>query len=187
MGTQKLLLPWGEKTVLAHLVGQWTSLGAAQIAIVLARDNGGLEAELDRIQFASGDRIINPAPQMGMLSSIQCAARWTGWEPSLDRWVIALGDQPHLASSTLRRLLEFSSDHPGRICQPSSAGRLRHPVLLPRAAFLSLASAPHTSLKGFLSAQEVTGCEMDDPGLGFDMDTPEDYKRALALAGLDRG
>jgi molybdenum cofactor cytidylyltransferase len=34
MGRAKLLLPWGEASVLGHLVSQWRSLGATQLAVV---------------------------------------------------------------------------------------------------------------------------------------------------------
>jgi molybdenum cofactor cytidylyltransferase len=32
MGQPKLLLPWGKTSVLGHLIGQWQSAGAGQIA-----------------------------------------------------------------------------------------------------------------------------------------------------------
>ena len=36
MGRPKLLLPWGETSVLGHLIKQWQALGARQIAVVCA-------------------------------------------------------------------------------------------------------------------------------------------------------
>src|SRR5881396_1156340 len=93
MGKPKLLLPWGETSVIGHLIEQWRAAEASQIAVVLAAADKALERELDRIAFPGAGRIHNPAPEQGMFSSIQCAARWRDWKPNLRHWVIALGDQ----------------------------------------------------------------------------------------------
>ena len=95
MGKPKLLLPWGRTSVLGHLIKQWKALGAKQIAVVCAPDDGAMRVELDRLGFPVQDRIINPAPDRGMFSSIQCAAQWSGWQAALTHWAIVLGDQPH--------------------------------------------------------------------------------------------
>ena len=83
MGRPKMLLPWGETSVLGHLISQWQALGARQVAVVGALDDSGIASELDRLGFPSQRRIFNPSPEDGMFSSIQCAAQWTGWEPML--------------------------------------------------------------------------------------------------------
>ncbi len=180
MGRPKMLLPWGATTVLGHLLAQWQQMGAAQIAVVSSADDQAISAELDRIGFARGPRIVNPDPSRGMFSSIQCAARWPGWNPALTHWAVALGDQPHLANDTLRAVAAFSASQFDKICQPARDGRPRHPVFLPRPAFEALAQANHPTLKEFLAAHasEVRLMEVKDPGLDLDLDTPEDYERA---------
>src|SRR5689334_5757311 len=72
MGQPKLLLPWGNTTILGHLVGQWTFLGAKQIAVVCRLDDAAMNAELNRLNFPERSRIVNPDPERGMFSSIQC-------------------------------------------------------------------------------------------------------------------
>src|SRR5512133_2533660 len=181
MGRPKLLLPWGDTSVLGHFLREWPALGAAQIAVVLASGNTAIESELDRLGFPAGNRIRNQAPERGMFSSVQCAARWDGWASSLSHWAIALGDQPHLRRSTLAALLRFAAEHPDRVCQPARGGHARHPVLLPRTAFAALAETPALTLKEFLRSRDVLLCELDDPGLDLDLDHPEDYERALRL------
>ena len=184
MGQPKLLLPWGQTTVLGHLAQQWNRLGAAQIAIVFAAGANPLIDELDRLGFPEANRIVNPAPENGMFSSIQCAARWTGWKTELTHWIITLGDQPHLRESTLQALLSFSARHPDRICQPLRATRPKHPVVLPRRFFEELKNTSEVDLKTFLAnhTQELGGFESDDAGLDLDMDTPADYDRLRRLA-----
>jgi molybdenum cofactor cytidylyltransferase len=182
MGRPKLLLPWGETSVLGHLVQQWTGLGARQIAVVSAAADTILEAELDRLGFPCKDRIRNPAPDRGMFSSIQCAARWPGWKSALTHWTIVLGDQPHLLPATLQTVVTFAGTQPNRVVQPAYDGRPRHPVLLPKVLFRELAASTAPDLKQFLSRHVPVLCECDDPGLHLDIDRPEDYQQALALA-----
>jgi molybdenum cofactor cytidylyltransferase len=183
MGQPKLLLPWGETSVLGHLLQQWSRLHASQIAVVCATDATPLADELNRLNFPETNRIVNPAPENGMFSSIQCAARWAGWNPQLTHWLITLGDQPHLREATLQALLDFGARHPDHICQPIRGERRKHPVLLPKRFFHELKNSSAGDLKIFLAghAQNLKGFESDDAGLDFDMDTPEDYERVRRL------
>ncbi|SPE60815.1 conserved hypothetical protein [Verrucomicrobia bacterium] len=188
MGQPKLLLPWGETTVLGHLLSQWQRLGAQQIAVVCAADDTGLLPELDRLGFPAVGRIFNPAAERGMFSSIQCAARWPEWDASLTHWAIVLGDQPHLRPNTLEAVLKLCAVQPSSVCQPSRAGRGRHPVVLPKAVFQRLAAAVASTFKEFLESlpTPVARAEQDDPGLDLDIDRFEDYEQALRLARVVR-
>lgn len=182
MGRPKLLLPWGATTIIGHLISQWQALGAEQIAVVLRPGDQPLNAELDRLNFPTADRIENPDSKRGMFSSIQCAANWLGWKNKLNVWAIVLGDQPHLRPDTLRALLAFHREHPEAICQPAHDGRPRHPVLLPRAAIDELRRSRDGTLKDFLqrSDRPLLELPMADAGLALDLDCPEDYERAVA-------
>ncbi len=185
MGRPKLLLPWRGTTVLAHLLGIWRELGAAQLAVVTAPANGPVAAELARAGVLKRDCITNPEPERGMMSSIRCAAGWPGWGTEISHFLITLGDQPLVQISTLRSLLDFAGAHPGQVCQPARGGRPRHPVLIPREIFLQLATTPAENLKQFLLGipDRRATFESDDAGLDFDLDEPADYERALLLCG----
>jgi len=183
MGQPKLLLPWGKNTIMGALIAQWQSLGAAQIAVVCAANDEPMQIELDQLSLPPANRLINPDPARGMFSSIQCAARWDGWSTAITDWGVVLGDQPHLGGKTLRALLEFKSHNPGRICQPSFRGRLKHPVILPRKRFLELRQTAKNTLHEFLQsyAKDVASVPLDDPGLALDLDAPADYELAVKL------
>ncbi len=181
MGRPKMLLPWGGTSVVGHLIGLWQELGAQQVVVVCAAGDAALETELDRLGLAPGGRIINPEPQRGMFSSLQCASRWPGWNTELTHWIIALGDQPHLRKATLRALLECSGAHPEGICQPSFQQRPKHPVCLPGTIFRSLGHSTADNLKQFKQKynSDLYVCESADAGLALDMDWPADYTKAL--------
>lgn len=183
MGRQKMLLPFGNSTVLGHQIALWSQLPTEQIAVVCAAGASEVFSELDRLQFPTENRVLNAAPERGMFSSITCAAEWNGWKPSLTHWAIALGDQPHLKPETLNTFIEFARQRPEKICQPSRHGRARHPVLLPQAAFKSLTDSSARNLKEFLETNSslVELVEIDDPGLDLDLDHPSDYQASLKL------
>lgn len=181
MKRPKLLLPWGKTSVLGHLAAQWKQLGAGQTGVVFAADDVALQTELDRISFPTCHRIPIREPRQDMFSSIQAAARWSGWQDTITHFAIILGDQPHLSIRTLQNVLAFAAAHSGQISQPSHRHHPRHPVILPRVVFQRVASAQERTFKQFLDAQSdaVELCELDDAALDLDLDTPADYERAL--------
>jgi molybdenum cofactor cytidylyltransferase len=162
--------------VLAHTLAVWRALGAADLAVVLSVDSP-LASELER----GTAQIVNPRPELGMFESIRCAARWAALGSQATHFALVLGDQPHLHRNTLESLLTFAAMHSDDICQPSRNGRGRHPVILPRHIFVSLDTSGAQHLKDFMLSRGATPArvEIDDPGLDLDLDTPEDYKRAL--------
>jgi molybdenum cofactor cytidylyltransferase len=184
MGRAKMLMPWNGTTVIGHLVELWRQLDAAQLAVVYAADDADVAAGLDQLDLPPAVRISNPFPARGMFSSIQCAARWDGWNRHLTHWAIALGDQPHVRAATLRALVDFAARNPASICQPAFGGRARHPVIMPQFAWKELAASEDETLRNFLHARSghVQLLEVDDPGVALDLDVPADYERALNLA-----
>ena len=185
MGRPKLLLPWHGTTVLGYLLSTWRELGAAQLAVVIAPGNDPLAAEMARAGLGDRDRIPNPKPERGMMSSIRCAAAWPNWTAEVSHFLLTLGDQPQVQTSTLRSLLDFAEAHPGEVCQPARNGRPRHPVLLPSTLFRQLATTPAENLKQFLliMPDQRAIFESEDTGLDFDLDEPADYERALRHCG----
>jgi molybdenum cofactor cytidylyltransferase len=185
MGQPKLLLPWGGGTILEHLIEQWLSVGASQVAVVVAADNSAVADVVRKSGRAAC--ITNPDPDRGMFSSVRCAAEWGGWKPGITHWTISLGDQPHLQRNTLSELIEAVRTDPQAVWQPSHQRRRRHPVVLPESAFHALRETGATDLKNFLESASIARktVEVDDPGLEIDIDTPEDYARARKLAGVE--
>ena len=183
MGRPKLLLPWGEATVLGHLLKLGGSLRADQIVVVHASGARELEMALDGLNFPSASRVVNPDPNSDMAQSLRCAARWPGWRADLTHWAIALGDQPHLELATWVAVRSRAAAQPEAICQPVYQGKPKHPVFLPRTEFRRLAESTEGTLKDFLRerAALLSLVALEDPGLNLDLDTPVDYERALKM------
>jgi molybdenum cofactor cytidylyltransferase len=179
MGACKLLLPWGNKTILVHILDQWRTLGVAQIAPVIDASNQLLKTALVDARFSSDEWVENPCPERGMFSSLQEASRWTGWRSGLSQWIITLGDQPHIQISTLQLLLETARQNPGHIYQPVFNGRAAHPIILPPEEFLAIAKSDAPDLRAFLCKHENLRLRVvvNDAGVTGDLDTPADYAR----------
>jgi len=184
MGRPKLLLPWGDETIVGHSVRQWTAAGAASICVVVAADDSEL---INEVQKSGAFHIVNRDPDRGMFSSVRCAAEWPHWDATLTHWIISLGDQPHLRDTTLRQLIGAVQSDPASVWQPAHGGRRRHPVVLPKHSFTALRSTTAPDLKAYLGSAAVQrkSVEIDDAGLEIDIDTPEDYGRARNLVGLE--
>lgn len=179
MGRPKMLLPWRGTSILGHTIQQWQAL-AAQTAVVCAGETHPVWSELEALEVPRDGRIVNPHPELGMFESIRSAARWNGWKERLTHWALILGDQPHVRTGTLRRLVEFAQAHSKQLCQPFQGGHRHHPVFLPKEAFLQLGETEATTLKSFLEPLRpgTALCEIDDPGIALDLDRPEDYREA---------
>ncbi|MFO1475711.1 MAG: nucleotidyltransferase family protein [Verrucomicrobiota bacterium] len=186
MGRAKALLPWGGSTVLGHAVATWRAAGVSQLAIVIAAGAADISAELDRLDVPASARIENPAPGGGMWSSVQTAADWTGWNPALTHWMLALLDQPLVRTTTLRALMDAACGEPNLVWQPEFSGRRCHPVVLPRREFLALRRTKAATLREFLEDRVERRAVMptDDAGVSMDMDTPADYERLARAASF---
>jgi molybdenum cofactor cytidylyltransferase len=60
MGRPKMLLPWGETTVLGHLIRQWGEMAATQITVVCAADDEALQNEFGRHAATAWSRAAEP-------------------------------------------------------------------------------------------------------------------------------
>ena len=180
MGRPKLLLPWGGKTILAHLIETWRELDAEQI-LVMVEAGSAVDQELTRVPESKVSKMVNPDPGQGMFSTLRCAGQWGGWADGLTHFVLALGDQPHVRPGTLRELMRFAGQNPANICQPARNGRPRHPVVMPKVFFLGFSGVGNVTLKEFLQSRDSVRrtFESDDAGLDLDLDTLEDYEKAL--------
>ncbi|HUR45795.1 MAG TPA: nucleotidyltransferase family protein [Candidatus Saccharimonadales bacterium] len=179
MGEPKLLLRWGDTTMLGQVVRVWKCLRPEQIAVVHGAGDTPITEELDRLAIQAWDRIPNANPGEGMFSSVRCAALWKGWQTKLTHWAIVLGDQPHLDAALLAAVICYAERHPKMIVQPGLRGRPRHPVILPLEEFLELRQSKEPTLKAFLEKRKVKLYELENDSLDFDIDTPDDYQRGL--------
>ena len=143
-----------------------------EVIAVVAPPTEGSQLELHNLLRAEGcTLVVNPRAAEGQGTSIACGV---GATSSADGWVIALADMPAIHPDTLRRIVEAL--HAGvATVAPAHRGRRGHPVGF-AAPMLSelLASTGDTGARSVLMRHPPQLIEVDDPGVLYDVDTPED-------------
>jgi CTP:molybdopterin cytidylyltransferase MocA len=185
MGMPKLCLPWGQTTILGHILNQWREAGAEKILVVHASAENPVTLELDRLGIPSDQRTATLVPERGMMGSVVTATRRALRDGSLTHLVVALGDQPRLQTETLRDLLRACETSPDKIVRVVFNGKPGHPLALPTNVLAELSVTSSETLRDFLRLKKRPLCDLTsrDSGVLLDMDTPDDYARASRSAG----
>ncbi|HSQ39948.1 MAG TPA: nucleotidyltransferase family protein [Anaerolineales bacterium] len=176
MGQPKMLLPWGEGTVLTHVLSVFREAGVEDILVI----TGGVKEQVE--ELVSGLRVrtvFNETFQTGeMLSSIQCGIRaLTGQTQAA---LIGLGDQPQVQAGSVRRVCEVFLETKSNLVVPSYRMRRGHPWLIAHPLWDELLRmTPPQSPRDFLNAHaaDIHYVNVDDPNILADLDTPEEYRK----------
>ena len=184
MGTQKLLLPFGDTTVVGAVVRTALASAAGRTLVVLGADREAVRREIGSlgVEFA-----INGDYPLGMLTSVQAGFR--ALPAGAKAALIMLADQPFLASSVIDKVIAGSEACHRGIVIPAFQGRRGHPVLIDlKYRDEVLAIAPADGLRRLMLAHPDDILEVDvaDPNILRDLDTPEDYKDRGQTYGRER-
>jgi molybdenum cofactor cytidylyltransferase len=174
MGQPKMLLPWGESTVLGQVISVLRSAGVEDIVTI----TGGFREQVEAIATRKGSRVVfNPEYASNeMLSSIQCGLR--SLKAEAEATLICLGDQPQVQERSVRRVTETFEKSRSRLVVPSYQMRRGHPWLVARSLWGEiLAMMSPQSPRDLLNAHsnEIEYVNVDNPSILQDLDTPEDY------------
>ena len=176
-GSPKQLLPFGDTTLLGQVVKNANASSLDRIIVVLGRASGELRETLD---FGRAEVVENTAYGTGCASSL--LAGLDSSRDDCEAIFLLLGDQPGVLPEFIDHALsEWRGERPwAAVC--SYMGRLGHPFVFSREAFGDL-----RGLHGDKAVWKLIEAYPDrvreieiDAGLPPDVDTPEDYDRALA-------
>ena len=177
LGRPKQLLPYGEGTLLGHVVGVAGGCAFDQLVVAIGGAADEVRASLD---LTSAEVVVNDSYGAGCSSSI--AAALAVVDPRCDVIVLMLGDQPGVTAAAVAALLDGRGGAPLAICRYDD-GR-GHPIAFARATFGELAGL-HGD-KGVWRLLDERGDEVVEVAVAgpipLDVDTPEDYQAVLSLA-----
>lgn len=181
MGQAKALLPWRGKTLLQFQVAQLLEAGVARVLVVLGSQAEALLPLLEGILQAKA--ILNPGYRSGRTSSIRAGVEQVSPEASS---LLVLGvDQPR-PSPLLMILLEAHEQAQALISIPKYRGKRGHPPVFSPALFPELLalSEERQGLREVMARHRDRVNEVDVgwPDVLLDLNTPQDYERALASA-----
>lgn len=179
MGQPKLLLPWGESTLVEHVLAAWRNSRVTTTLIVVHPDDVAL-AEICR--RAGVEVLVANEPPPDMKASVTLGLRQLAerYQPSAaDAWLVAPADLPLLEARTIDAVLAHHDPADPAILAPTNpAGKRSHPVLFPWPLANAVPQlAVDEGLKSLLARHTVR--EVPVPWLvtSADVDTPEDYRR----------
>lgn len=179
----KLLLPWGQTTVLGQVLAQVRETAVYDILVVT-----GYEAEIvtQAVQAAAGDSIStlhNLHFAVGeMLSSLQTAVRQL--PPHIAAVLVVLGDQPLVTAAMIEQMLSAYWQGKGDLIAPSYQGQRGNPVLIGRRFFAELLDLPIGAAPRHLlrrHADELRLVPMPTDAVLLDLDDIETYERVRPM------
>jgi molybdenum cofactor cytidylyltransferase len=176
MGQPKMLLSWGQTTVLETIIATFKAAELDDILVVTGGDRERVEALVGE----AARTLFNPNYARGeMLSSVQ--AGLSGLKPEVEAVLIGLGDQPQVRESSVRLVVDAYRKSGASLVVPSFQMRRGHPWLVTRSHWEEILDlrAP-ISLREFLNhhAQDIHYVEIEDDSILIDLDTPEDYLKS---------
>lgn len=180
MGTPKQLLPYRGTSLLHHTINVALESACRPIIVVLGAYCDRIEPTVKQLPIHI---IENTDWEKGMGTSIRAGVKALEQiDPYAEGVVITVCDQPFLSVDTIARLVDTYTLTNGSIVASEYTNTLGVPALFDRTLFAEL-----TALDASVGAKQVMRkydrvVRVSFPEGALDLDTPQDYDRAL----LDR-
>ena len=172
MGRNKLLLPFEGNPLVQHVIDAAQASPLHPLVLVMAEHTPSLTNHINTGSctpvFHDGTEYSDSLKAgLTAASKRKCAGA-----------MFLLGDQPLVTIDTITRLILAFQREPQRWVAPLWQGQRGNPVIAPRSWFdriltLSGDTGPRHYLKHPDARLKLV--EVDDPGVIYDIDTPEDY------------
>ena len=186
MGQPKMVLPWGDTTVIGQVVRTLSLANLREIVVVM----GGARQEVEAALKESPARIVyNPRyAQDQMALSLQVGL--ASLSPEIDAALIALGDQPQIQPEVVQQVLRGYQESRALLVFPSYQMRRGHPWIIARQLWEIIQKAAFAetedpeirsgrSLRDILHAyaDRIHYVDVLNDSILRDLDTPTDYLR----------
>jgi molybdenum cofactor cytidylyltransferase len=180
MGSQKLLLTLGSETVVARTVRQVSESGVDEVLVVVGFEHARIVAAIE----GQHCRVtLNPDYATGMGSSFRTAVAALDQSSAA---MFALADQPFVTASEYRRLIDAYREHPPGIVCARYGDVTAPPHLFDRQFFPELAGLEHGARPVLQRHRDRTVVLQLPADMLLDIDTPEDYERAIERISAGR-
>jgi molybdenum cofactor cytidylyltransferase len=176
MGSQKMLLPYGESTILETVIQNVLSSAVDSVLVVLGANHDQIRKVINPLPV---EVCINDKHESGMLSSVICG--FSALPDDTGTALLFLGDQPEIPPQVSNAIIEAYNDSLHGIVIPLTNHRRGHPLLVDykykrEIRKLDLEKGLRTLMHHF--PEDVLEVEVEEPGILLDIDTPEDYSLA---------
>lgn len=174
MGRPKALLDFDGTPAIRLVLAAFTGPGLLPPVVVLGADAGAIRKVLP----PGARAVINPDPDRGRTSSVKLAV--AAADPSAEAFLIHPVDVPLVTCDIVSRLLAARGRHLAVI--PSHDNRRGHPLLIDaslRGEILQMGDDEPLREVFHRRPESILHVIAGTPAVLMDMDTPEDYARAL--------
>jgi molybdenum cofactor cytidylyltransferase len=174
MGQPKLLLPWGDSSVIERIVQVLANAGIQKISLVSGAEREKIEAALAGLAV---ETLYNPEYATSeMLASLKLGLQ--AQPAQLQAVLVVLGDQPGIEGEVVSAVAQRFRQSQARLVVPSYKHRRGHPWLVRRDLWPELLELdPSLTLRDFLNqhGEEIDYVDVSSASVLKDIDTPQDY------------
>jgi molybdenum cofactor cytidylyltransferase len=177
MGKPKLLLPFGEKTIIETIVETVVSSKVEKTLVVVG---SGREKIEEKIRNYPVKIVYNSDWQSGMLSSVQCGFKALPEEVGAS--LVVLGDQPKISITVINKLVAAYKSSGKGIVLPVYKKERGHPVLIDVKYREEVGNlSPEVGLRGtvYNHPEDILEVDVETPSIFQDIDYESDYKKEL--------
>jgi len=173
MGTPKSLLHLDGETFLDRLIRLFSEAAIPPI-VVLGHQAVEIRSGIQR--GAEAEFVVNPDPERGMLSSLQCGLEAVPQEAEAVMFMPV--DHPNLERSTLEKLIGRFNAERAPVTIPTFQSEHGHPVLIERPLIGELLALPITAQASDVIHRyrsQTAYISVDDPAVTTDIDDRAAY------------
>ncbi len=177
MGQPKLLLPFGEKTIIETVVEKVVSSKVNNTLVVLGSEREKVEKKVKNFPVKV---VFNPDYPSGMLSSVLCGFKTLPEETQAV--VVVLGDQPSVSTEVIDKIVDAYQKTGKGIVLPVYEKERGHPVVLDMKYKNEVERlSPDIGLRGtvYSHPEDILEVDVNAPEILQDIDDEADYKREL--------
>jgi molybdenum cofactor cytidylyltransferase len=177
MSQPKLLLPFGEKTIIETVVEKVVSSKVNNTLVVLGSEREKVEEKIKNFPVKVA---FNPDYRKGMLSSVLCGFKTLPEETQAV--VVVLGDQPSVSKEVIDKIVDAYQKIGKGIVLPVYEKERGHPVIIDMKYKDEVENlSPDIGLRGtvYSHPEDILEVEVDTPEILQDIDDEADYRREL--------
>ncbi|MBL8098302.1 MAG: nucleotidyltransferase family protein [Anaerolineales bacterium] len=196
MGQNKLLMKWGNMTVIEKVIQTIQSAGIKDIVLVT---NPDLQIPIPNVRITINEtnhemlsslqlglQVLTPSAfgtspkstNENIENSTNQSSGFGGGRVGVEATIICLGDQPQIESRSVRAVCEAYQKSKSNLVVPSYQNRRGHPWLVAKPLWGEILDMKENQTpRDFLNvhAKEIEYVNVDTPSILQDLDTPEDY------------
>jgi len=177
MGRPKLLLPFGDSTIIEEVISQALASSVEKTIVVLGSN---IESHREVIKNYPVEIINNEQYKEGMFSSVKCGLEAV--PDTSDAVMVLLGDQPMIQAEEMDQLIESYRDSEKEIALATHGNMRGHPILFGRKFISEIIGYPgKASLRDLLQKHpsEILEIKTGSDRILRDIDTENDYQFEL--------